>query len=210
MDKRELGYYNDYYWEYGLEIVQYVIYLGKGTPTMPTEIKHKNLSFRYNMIAMNQVDVELFLNSDNPHEIILAILCKYTQKEAPKIIAQILEKLKQKVSNQRDLHEHVTDLEILSRLRNLQPQTKKEVDKMPIIYDLTKDIRFKEGLEKGLEKVEAKVNLEKRASAIRMLKLNTLSVVVIAEILDVPLDFILKIQKELESKPTPKRAKKAN
>ena len=206
MDKRELGYYNDYYWEYNLEIIQYVIYLGKGTPTMPTEIKHKNLNFCYNMIAMNQVDVELFLNSNNPHEIVLAVLCKYTRKEAPKIITKILEKLKQKVPNERDLHEHVTDLEILSSLRNLQPQTKKEVDKMPIIYDLRKDIRFKEGLAEGLEKV----NLEKRASAIRMLKLNTLSANVVAEILDVPLDFILKIQKELEQKPTAKRLKKAN
>ena len=201
MDKRELGYYNDYYWEYNLEIIQYVIYLGTGTPTMPTEIKHKNLDFRYNMIVMNQIDVELFLNSDNPHEIILAVLCKYTRKEAPKVIAKILEKLKQKVLNERELHEHVTDLEILSGLRNLQPQTKKEVDKMPIIYDLRKDIRFKEGLEEGLEKGLEKVNLEKRASAIRMLKQSTLPAITISEFLDMPLDFVLKIQKELEKKP---------
>jgi hypothetical protein len=199
MDKRELGYYCDYYWEYNLEIIQYVIYLGTGEPTMPTEIKHKNVSFRYNMIAMNQVDVELFLNSDNPHEVILAILCKYTRKEAPKIIAQILEKLMQKVSNERDLHEHVTDLEILSGLRNLQPQTKKEVDKMPIIYDLRKDIRFKEGAED-----------KARTSTIQLLKNGLLPVATIAEVVDMPLHFVLKIQKELEKNPVSKRAKKAN
>ena len=61
---------------------------------------------------------------------------------------------------------------------------------MPIKYDLTKDIRFKEGL-----KTKA------RASAIRMLKNGSLSVVTIAEVLDVPLDFVLKIQKELEKNP---------
>jgi predicted transposase/invertase (TIGR01784 family) len=210
MDKRELGYYNDYYWEYNLEVIQYVIYLGTGTPTMPTEIKHKNLDFRYNMIVMNQIDVELFLNSDDPHEVILAVLCKYTRREAPKIIAKILEKLKQKVLNERELHEHVTDLEILSGLRNLQPQTKKEVDKMPIIYDLRKDIRFKEGLAEGLEKGLEKVNLEKRTSAIRLLKQGILSTTMIAEGLDVPLTFVLQIQKELEQKPTVKRIKKAN
>jgi hypothetical protein len=64
MDKRELGYYNDYYWEYNLEIVQGVIYMGMGNSTMPTEIKHKNLTFRYEIIVMNQIDVDLFLNSD--------------------------------------------------------------------------------------------------------------------------------------------------
>ena len=203
MDKRELGYYHDYYWEYGLEIVQYLIYLGAGTPTMPTKIKHKNLQFEYNLIVVNQIDVELFLDSDNPHEIILAVLCKYKRKDAPKIIRQILEKLREKVPNERNLHEHVTNLEILSGLRNLQPQTKKQVDKMPIIYDLRKDIRFKEGLEEGKDTTT-------RASAIRMLRKGSLSVATIAEFLDVPLDFILKIQKELTESLEPARAKKAN
>jgi hypothetical protein len=192
MDKRELGYYGDYYWEYNLEIIQYVIFLGKGKLTMPTEIKHKNLNFKYNIIVMNQIDVELFLKSDNPHEIILAVLCKFERKDAPKIIAQILEKLKLKVANERELHEHVTDLEILSGLRNLQPQTKKEVEKMPIIYDLRKDIRFKEGREEGLTE-------KARTSAIRMLR-DGVSNKKIAEFLDIPLDFILQIQKELFQK----------
>jgi hypothetical protein len=194
MDKRELGYYGDYYWEYNLEIIQYLIYLGTGNPTMPTEIKHKNLNFRYNIIVMNQIDVELFLNSNDPHEIVLAVLCKYTRKEAPKIIKQILEKLRAKVPNERNLQEHVTDLEILSGLRNLQSETKKQVAKMPVIYDLTKDIRFKEGLEVGEEK-------KARASTIQLLKNGILPVVTIAEVVGMPLSFVLQIQKELEKNP---------
>jgi hypothetical protein len=102
-----------------------------GNSTMPTEIKHKNLTFRYEIIVMNQIDVELFLNSDNPHEVVLAVLCKYTRRQAPKIIRQILEKLKAKVPNERELHEHVTDLEILSGMRNLQPEIKKQIE-MPV------------------------------------------------------------------------------
>jgi hypothetical protein len=200
MDKRELGYYGDYYWEYNLEIIQYVIYLGKGKVTMPTEINHKNLNFRYNMIVLNQINVELFLNSDNPHEIVIAVLCKYTRKEAPKIIDQILEKLKAKVPNERELYEHVTDLEILLGLRNLQPQTKKQVEKMPIIYDLRKDIRFKEGAED-----------KARTSAIRLLNQGLLTGAMIADALEVPLAFVLQIQKELQNKPNLKtRPKKAN
>ena len=139
---------------------------------------------------MQNTDVDLFLNSDNPHEIVLAVLCKYNRRQAPKIIKQILEKLRAKTQNERELHEYVTDLEILSNLRNLQRQTKKELEKMPIIYDLTKDIRFKEG-------AEAKARL----STIRALKKGSWSVTTIAEILDVPLSFVLKIQKELEPVP---------
>ncbi len=195
MHKRELGYYGDYYWEYDMEIIQYVIYLGKGTPTMPTEIKHRNMNLRYTVISMNQIDVDLFLNSDNPHEVILAVLCKYERKEAPKIIQQILEKLRAKTQNEYELHEYVTDLEILSELRTLQSEIKKQIKKMPIVYDLRKDIRFKEGKVEGKEE-------QARLSAIRFLKQGSLSPTIIAEGIGMSLDFVLKIQKELEKKNT--------
>ena len=72
---------------------------------------------------------------------------------------------------------------------------------MPIKYDLTKDIRFKEGFEKGeYNKV--------RIGTIQLLKNGLLSVVMIAEALEVPLDFVLKIQEELGQKPNPQRANK--
>ena len=169
---------------------------------MPTEINRRNINFRYNIITMNQIDVDLFLNSDNPHEIVLAVLCKYNRRQAPKIIKQILEKLRAKTQNERELHEYVTDLEILSNLRNLQRQTKKELEKMPVIYDLRKDIRFKEGKEEGLEEGLEKGELRKaRLATIRLLKRGNSSAVAIAEDLDVPLDFVLKIQKKLEKNP---------
>lgn len=77
---------------------------------------------------------------------------------------------------------------------------------MPIKYDLTKDIRFKEGVEVGIkmvEKIAAKIGERRKArsATIRMLKHGLLSVVTIAEVLDVSLDFVLKIQEELERNP---------
>ena len=210
MDRRELGYYNDFYWEYGLEIIQYVIYLGTGEPTMKTEINHRNMRLKYTVIALNKIDVELFLNSNNSHEVVLAILCKYERKEAPKIIKQILENLRAKVKNERDLQEHVTDLEILSGLRKLQSITKKQVNKMPVIYDLRKDLRFKEGLKEGLEEGEIKGEIKgeaigelkkARTATIRLLKQGLLTVNMIAEGLEMPLSFVLKIQQELQKNP---------
>ena len=69
---------------------------------------------------------------------------------------------------------------------------------MPVFYDLTKDIRFKEGVEEGKEKGELK---KARLTAIRLLKRGTLSAIAIAEDLDEPLNFVLKIQEELEKNP---------
>ena len=69
---------------------------------------------------------------------------------------------------------------------------------MPVFYDLSKDIRFKEGLEMGREKGELK---KARLIAIRMLKRGLLPIEEIAEMIDMPLSFVLKIQKELEKNP---------
>ncbi len=47
---------------------------------------------------------------------------------------------------------HVVQLEILSDLRNLQPLLTKTIDAMPLVYDINKDVRFNQGIEKGIEK----------------------------------------------------------
>ena len=43
--------------------------------------------------------------------------------------------------------------EILSDLRNLQPLLTKTIDTMPLVYDLNKDVRFNQGIKKGIEKM---------------------------------------------------------
>ena len=40
-------------------------------------------------------------------------------------------------------------MEMLSKLRNLQPLTIKITEAMPIVYDIETDIRFLQGKEKG-------------------------------------------------------------
>ena len=73
---------------------------------------------------------------------------------------------------------------------------------MPVIYDLRKDIRFKQGLKEGFEEGLEKGKLRKaHLITIRALKKGAWSVTTIADILDVPLPFVLKIQEKLEKNP---------
>ena len=181
-----------------MEVVQYVIYMGISDHKMIDSIQHKNLNFSYKIIVLKDIDAQIFLESNNPHELILAILCKYEKKDAPEIIHQILEKLLKITENERELYEYTTDLEILSNLRNLQSVTKKQIDKMPITYDLKKDLRFKEGKIEGEMIGEIK---KARIAIINMLKLNTLSIKQIASVLEVSLDFVKKVQAELANNP---------
>ena len=69
---------------------------------------------------------------------------------------------------------------------------------MPIVYDLKKDIRFKEGVKVGMEQSKLK---KSRFFTIRFLKQGFLSAAEIAEGIDMPLDFVVKIQKALEHNP---------
>ena len=69
---------------------------------------------------------------------------------------------------------------------------------MPVYYDLRKDIRFKEGFEEGLRRKELEYC---RACSIRLLKTGMLTVAEIAEAFDMPLVFVVKIQKALEKNP---------
>jgi hypothetical protein len=69
---------------------------------------------------------------------------------------------------------------------------------MPVFYDLRKDLRFKEGVKAGeLQKA--------RASSIRMLRRGEWSIEFIAEMLGMPLSFVMQIKEQLEKKPNLKK-----
>ena len=153
MDRRELLYYGLFYDKFGLPIDQYVVYLGNGNWTAPTTVQHNNLTFSYNVICINTIDYEVFMDSEDPEEIILAILANFKKKENAKVVQEILLCLKSKVKNKRKLQKLIFQLEILSNLRNLQPEITKQLSTMSIDYDVTKDLRFIQGEEVGKKEI---------------------------------------------------------
>ncbi len=45
---------------------------------------------------------------------------------------------------------YIRQIEVMSQLRSIQKEVSKEVEDMALIFDIEKDIRFKQGLEKGV------------------------------------------------------------
>jgi len=120
MPKRLLFYYGLLFVDYGLEVLQYVFYIGKkNKPTMPTEIQHTNLQFKYHLIDVMELDYELFIHSDKPEDVVVAILCDFKKKSPEYIIDTILNRLQKLNNDELDLSKYVTQLEVLSKLRNL-------------------------------------------------------------------------------------------
>jgi predicted transposase/invertase (TIGR01784 family) len=221
MEKRELLYYallND---KYELPIHQFVIYLGENNWTTPTQIQHPNLTFSYEVICLNKLDYQIFMQSDKPEEIILAILADFKKENKEIVIRSIIQKLKDKSKNIQKLQKIIFQLEILSNLRNLQSEIVKQINAMPITFDIKKDLRYQQGEEDGIEKgidlgiekgidlgiekgIEKGIDLgiekgrERIINAvIRNAHINGTSIESIAKILDLPINEIKKRMKQM-------------
>ena len=63
MAQRMLEYYLLLWKWYGVRPLQQLIYVGRRPMTMSAEIQHENLTFRYPIIDMRELDSEAFLES---------------------------------------------------------------------------------------------------------------------------------------------------
>ncbi len=146
MDCRELEYLHLIYCDYRKPVHQVVLYVGDGKVNMRNEIKMPDLHFKYHIIDIRDINCRELLESDDPCDNILAILCK--TEDADGTIKGILAKLYELPPDERE--DYILKLLTLSRLRGLTRTVKREVKKMPVTIDITKDELYLDGVEKGL------------------------------------------------------------
>lgn len=154
---RNLIYYGLLWYNYHLPVHQVVVYIGrkKKLSKMKALLIQRNMNFRFDIINMHEVPYEIFINSTEPAEVILSILCDFKGQSPNIILPLILERLRELDKGGLVLEKHFVQLEIIANLRNLQPLLTKIMETMPITYDLRKDIRYKQGKLEG--KIEGKL-----------------------------------------------------
>ncbi|KWT82791.1 hypothetical protein [Candidatus Magnetominusculus xianensis] len=152
MAYRELRYWVYIAEIYGIQPLQYVFYIGNETLNMPDNIKAEKIDYSYNLIDMRDVDCNKFLYSNKPEEVIISILCNYQKKGVKIFISEILSRLRELVPEETLRGKYIKQVEVLSQLRELQNDVCKEAEAMAIMYDMERDIRFKQGLAKGQRK----------------------------------------------------------
>ncbi len=181
------------------EIRQYVLYIGKDKlRKMTRSLEMKGISFEYEIIDIHNFEYESFLNSDNPEEVILSILCNFKNTSPQKVIAKVLDKLQELLRGQNRFGKYLKQLEVLAKLRDLQEETIKQTSIMPIVYDLETDIRFMQGNARGEARGEVIGKEETIFSVIKELLLsNLLTPQQIADTLKVPLEKVEKIRSQL-------------
>lgn len=129
------------------EVVQVVIYLGNGPVTMKREIKRKRLDYSYDILDMHQLVPEIFLKSHGDSERVLALLCD--SQDPRKTIRQVLASWKH--LSRQELLENIDRLRTLAQLRGTEIIAKEGIEQMPLEFDITKSIFFKEGEQHGLK-----------------------------------------------------------
>jgi len=134
-----------------IKIKHFVIYLGKNNPRMKTQLSEEEVFRGFELINIHKINTHEFLSSQVPAEIMLAILADFGSERSEAIIRLIIQKLKKTSKSESELRKFITQLKVLSRLRNLVNKTAKIVSTMPISYDITKDAFFIKGKDIGKE-----------------------------------------------------------
>ncbi|MCU0345461.1 MAG: hypothetical protein MUC59_00870 [Saprospiraceae bacterium] len=192
--------------KYGLEVRQVVFFLGnKKKPWYPKSIKELNLETSFDVIVVKNVPVEIFLKSQIPEVVMLAILSDFGEQEPASVIESVLQKLQELSGNQYKFQQLVNQLERLSNLRKLQPLTVKSLEAMPltiedVIGKIENDRLYKQGLEQGREEGQQET-AEKFITG--MLLDGTYSIERISVISGETVESILSIKRKLEQTTVP-------
>lgn len=192
---RKLLYFALLWHKYHLPVTQVVVYIGrkKKLMKMKAELVLDNINFHIKIINMHEVPYDLFIDSNEPAEVILSVLCDFKGESAEVVMGKILDRLKTLHQSGLTLEKHLVQLEIISDLRNLQPLLTKIMDKMSITYDIRRDVRFKQGkLEGKLEGEQLKALAKDQIFVIRLSIKGIESHETIADFAGVSVDFVAK------------------
>ncbi len=194
-DTRMLGrmmlYTGLLYEKHKLPIRRVVLYVGKEPMNMVSRYEAFGDVFAYTLIDIRNFSYRDFVASDLPEMVVLAILADFEKREATEIIAEIVGKLSQFVAQDGRYKKYIRQLEIISRLRNLEPEILKLTKTMPLLIDITQDRLYKQG------KIDAITEVQTEAIE-KLLKQKKLSLQEIADVFSVSVDDVKDIQANLK------------
>lgn len=200
---------------FNLKVLQYVIYLGskKRLKNLKPVFEDEFTKHRFEVIAIQSLEYQKFLQSNVPEAVIWAILADFGNEPPENVIQRILQRVNELSTDKTVFGKHLRRLEVLSNLRKLQPVFIQISKEMAFTYDMKTDIRFKQGIEvgkkegkkegltEGIEIGMTKGEIKKATTAAsKMLKTKRFTAQEIADFLDVQLDFVVAIQQKLEPK----------
>lgn len=170
--------------KYALPVRQFVIFIGSGQPKMKTVLAEDGNYFQFQLINITQFDYLRFLTSDNPEEVLLAVLSDFGKEEPENALNQIIHRLEETTPDQRTFQKHLRQLRVLSKLRKL-------------------DLKFDDMIQNMAKYIDAEndylVINAKKEIVNNLLTDSDLSVEKIAKIAGVAIEFVKNVQQKLSA-----------
>lgn len=192
------------------EIISVVVYVGKGKPTMRTQLLPHEIFTGFEMIIANELDHKKLLSSSIPEKVIMTIFADYELDHAKDIIHKIIARLRVLCETEKELVKCCKQLQIFSFLRNLEELTKEILGNMAVYINIVDSPLFKDAFEP--ERIEYRRRIEEERiakeeeklakdqaihnSILSLLKYSSLDVSEIAQSLKVEIELVLKIKQE--------------
>ncbi len=133
------------------QVLQYVIFLGENPPTMETHLSDADLSFRFHLDWLRDINYRELLKTETPELIILALLADFETAPPELVAEQVFEKLKEFAETELEFQRFTNQLRVISNLRNLQPLIDNLMLKISKYFVEERDPLFKKGIEQGIE-----------------------------------------------------------
>jgi predicted transposase YdaD len=139
----------------GLDVKQYVIYIGRAKLGMAAGMELTGLSYCYRILDMHKLDCESLLRQDKPEALVFAILCDFGPQSSRQIVKRILQGLQDLTGgNEAAFRDYLLMLEILSSNRDLKQIVQEEENMLSQVKysDLPSfGLGMQQGLEQGRE-----------------------------------------------------------
>ncbi len=191
-----------------------VLFIGRGkAKNIPRKLDCGDLQTRIRLRNIQDYHWRDFLRAGSATEVAWAILANFAGENRGQVVGEIFARVRALSVDNEELAKHFRRLEILSELRNLQPEITKTLEAMPITeikLDYRKDFFYRKGVEIGREEGreegreaghEEGLNEAHKFAAFKMLDLG-FEPEKIAGILDEPLVVILQFKAEWEASKT--------
>jgi predicted transposase YdaD len=143
--------------EFRLPARHVVLYVGSRPLGMSNWFVTPSMAFRCDVIDIRSFDAADLLASGRPADCVLAMLAAGGESR----LDEILERLRG--LPQHRLRRALAQLSVLCDLRTLSGRVKKELETMPVVMDISKNVILREILERGREEGRAEGRAEGKA-----------------------------------------------
>ncbi len=183
---------------YKIPVKQYMVYIGEGNATMPSELSHESLFFRYNLISISSIDYHIFLRSANPEEKIFAILANFGKEGAETAIKKIVTEIIQNTQGELERERRKKQLRVLAQLRNLAKANIDIMESVASFFKEENDIFYIVGEKRGIEKGRKEEREEKEVLFVKNLLAQTeFNDEKIAQVAGVTVAFVQRVKSSL-------------